>query len=386
MLSGRKQRLELPAGDFDQLCLLAASAGEDHEVRFLIEDEKGARHPAMLWMQNYAEPVGQWDNRIRGQELVEDPGQIMPAYIKTQPVGWVGTHRHSPSGENEAYQFTCLFKYTIPLPPGAQAIILPEDGDLRIAAATALRKREAQVTSIKPLYDRTQRSSVRIEVPRQDFVDRTTVTLSTPNQGADIHYTVDGTLPTRDSHRYVEPLTFEETTILRARAYAPGLESDYVADARLTRLEPAPSVEPGPVEPGLACQGYEGAWEKLPDFASLEPADSWIAGTVELPKEGLGPEDFGLTFSGYISIPHEGLYTFNLWSDDGSRLWIGDREVVDNYGLHGNQRKTVNLALGKGKHEIRVEFFQHLGGKALELEVEGPQIELQPVPAGWLFH
>lgn len=386
LLTGKGQRLELPEGDFDQLCLLAASTREDHEVRILVDDGEGVGRPVALWMQNYAEPIGQWDNRLRGRELVDDPAQIMPAYIKPQPVGWVGTHRHSPSGENEAYQFTYLFKYVIPLEPGARAIILPEDADLRIAAATALRKQEAQVRPVRPLYDRTRRASVRIEVPRLDFVDRTVVTLTTPNQGASIYYTVDGTTPTQASPRYGEPLTFDETTTLNARAYAPGLESDYVAAARLTRLEPEPSVQTGPVESGLVCKGYRGAWETLPDFATLEPADRWIAAAVELPKEGLGPEDFGLAFAGYITIPREGLYTFNLWSDDGSRLWIGGREVVNNDGLHGNQPKTVNLALGKGKHEIRVEFFQHLGGKALELEVEGPETERQPVPAGWLFH
>lgn len=45
----------------------------------------------------------------------------------------------------------------------------------------------------------------------------------TASEGAEIHYTLDGSTPTEASPRYVEPLAIEKTEVLRARAFAEGL-------------------------------------------------------------------------------------------------------------------------------------------------------------------
>ena len=46
------------------------------------------------------------------------------------------------------------------------------------------------------------------------------------------------------------------------------------------------------------------------------------------------PDGWGVVFSGYIDIPADGLYTFTVNSDDGSRLFIAGVQVVDNDGSH----------------------------------------------------
>lgn len=42
-----------------------------------------------------------------------------------------------------------------------------------------------------------------------------------------------------------------------------------------------------------------------------------------------------MVLTGFVSIAHAGSYTFNLGSDDGSRLSIGGQTVIDNDLLHG---------------------------------------------------
>ena len=133
------------------------------------------------------------------------------------------------------------------------------------------------------------------------------------------------------------------------------------------------------------CRYYEGEWKRLPAFDSLMPDRSSTEMRVGLPGYAR-EEDFALVFNGYIEAPRDGLYTFHLWSDDGSALYVGGDHVVDNDGLHGNQLRRGSVALKKGTHPIRIIFFQHLGGAALDLQVEGPGIDLQSVPAEWLFH
>ena len=57
------------------------------------------------------------------------------------------------------------------------------------------------------------------------FTDSTQVTISGPD-GATIHYTTDGTTPTAESTQYAEPLTFSQTTTLKAIAIKDGVSSE----------------------------------------------------------------------------------------------------------------------------------------------------------------
>ena len=95
---------------------------------------------------------------------------------------------------------------------------------------------------------------------------------------------------------------------------------------------------------------------------------------------------FGLTLSGFIRVPRQGIYTFYLSSDDGSRLEIGGRVVVDHDGYHSQSVKTGQVGLRRGWHPISVRYFQGGGGMALGLEVEGPGVSRRDVPAHWLAH
>jgi predicted histone-like DNA-binding protein len=57
------------------------------------------------------------------------------------------------------------------------------------------------------------------------FTESTQVTISGPD-GASIYYTTDGTTPTAESTQYAEPLTFSETTTLKAVAIKDGVSSE----------------------------------------------------------------------------------------------------------------------------------------------------------------
>ena len=57
------------------------------------------------------------------------------------------------------------------------------------------------------------------------FTESTQVTISGPD-GASIYYTTDGTTPTAESTQYAEPLTFSETTTLKAIAIKDGVSSE----------------------------------------------------------------------------------------------------------------------------------------------------------------
>jgi len=374
VLACRGQRIELPAGDFSHLYVLAAAIGGGRLASF-----DCAGKSTELWIQDYAAPIGAWNNRIVDGFVHHEPEQITAAYINRARVGWVGTHRHGPDGENEPYVFTHFFTYRIELPPGARSVRFPDDESVRVLAATAARNENDVAEAATDLYDRYDFTSVEILTGRREFLDSIEVVLRSPNPQAVIRYTLDGSEPAENSPLYDGVLTVTEATTVKARAYAPDLRPSAPAVAELTELTARSPAAERPTHDGLVCDYYEGAWNELPDFRALTPLRTDIAQQVEVPPHAAA-EDIGLVLTGYLRVPRRGVYRLHLWSDDGSALYLGDERLIDNDGLHGRVDMAASVALDPGLHPIRVEFFQHLGGVDLELGWEGPDLPLQPVP------
>ena len=72
-------------------------------------------------------------------------------------------------------------------------------------------------------------------------------------------------------------------------------------------------------------------------------------------------------------------------SNDGSRLYIDNKMVIDNDGQHGKIEKMGALNLSKGKHKFRVEYFQAGGKTVLELRVSGHLLNRESIPVSMLF-
>ncbi len=135
---------------------------------------------------------------------------------------------------------------------------------------------------------------------------------------------------------------------------------------------------------GLDYQYYEGSWTSLPNFASLTPAKTGAASTVDFSMRGR-EQNYGLRFTGYINVPTDGTYTFYTTSDDGTKLYIGTTEVVSNDGVHGDQEQSGTIGLKAGKHAITIIYFQGVGGQSLSASYSGPNINKQAIPASTFF-
>jgi len=126
---------------------------------------------------------------------------------------------------------------------------------------------------------------------------------------------------------------------------------------------------------------YEGDWNKIPDFAALEPK-----GTGKVPNGLIDAQvvkrrgSYGLVFKGKLMIEKAGDYEFFLTSDDGSRLIIDGEPVVDHDGVHpaGDIRKK-KIPLVAGEHSIEVRYFDKGGDKQLSLTVKGPGLGNLPL-------
>lgn len=99
------------------------------------------------------------------------------------------------------------------------------------------------------------------------------------------------------------------------------------------------------------------------------------------------PADFyALVFTGFIDIPEKDLYRLTLKSDDGSRLFIDGKLLVDNDGPHPVQEFSGLTRLDKGLVPIRVEFFEGIGNALLELRLQKAGDARKIVGADMFFH
>ncbi|HEU4966044.1 MAG TPA: PA14 domain-containing protein [Candidatus Saccharimonadales bacterium] len=100
-----------------------------------------------------------------------------------------------------------------------------------------------------------------------------------------------------------------------------------------------------------------------------------------------GPStDFEAQWSGWLTVPTTGSYTFGTESDDGSLITVNGQQVYnkwsDSPGTTGFG-SSINLTAGQSV-PITVDYYQHLGSASMSLQVEALGGAAQVVPTDWL--
>lgn len=122
---------------------------------------------------------------------------------------------------------------------------------------------------------------------------------------------------------------------------------------------------------------------RVPTFERLDPRIRFGEDySFSLPFEA---ECFAARWRGEIEAPAQGIYRFELESDDGSRLLIDGRPVIDHDGLHVYAGKAGEVALEKGRHQIAVEYFENGGFAAIRLFWTVPGRNRDEVPESALY-
>ncbi len=106
----------------------------------------------------------------------------------------------------------------------------------------------------------------------------------------------------------------------------------------------------------------------LPDFDTMTPVDNPIyANEINIPWQkwtsgfpGLRDrvEWFGIEYTGSFKPAKAGTYCFKLISDDGSKLFIDGKKVIDNDGIHMEWAGRDTLYLSDAPHTFKLDYFQ----------------------------
>ena len=108
---------------------------------------------------------------------------------------------------------------------------------------------------------------------------------------------------------------------------------------------------------------------QMPDFDLLTPIYTFVTPNLDVPErrytEGFPTpeiqsvvEDFAIRFRGELAIDTPGRYTFGLYADDGAKLYIDGRLVVDNDGVHVAMGKQGYITLAAGIYPVEIHYFQ----------------------------
>jgi alpha-mannosidase len=190
------QKIDLPAGRYNRVYVLASATGGDQAAQFRV-GEKAAN----VTVEDWGGFIGQWDTRLwkprpltiqRGgggfggngtppppTSLRQDwavsanhatwdiadrgspdwspnyPADFLgmsPGYIKRADVAWYASHHHTADGLNEPYQYSYLFAYAIDLPANAHTLTLPDNANIRVLAVSVAEE-NPEVKPAQPLYD-----------------------------------------------------------------------------------------------------------------------------------------------------------------------------------------------------------------------------------------
>jgi beta-glucosidase len=134
------------------------------------------------------------------------------------------------------------------------------------------------------------------------------------------------------------PMTPVPESLLRTPDGKPGLRGDYFSNRTLTGAPALSRVD-----------------AKL-DFA-------WGNGS---PAPGLASDDFSVRWTGKLVPNASGNYVLQIKGDDGYRLSLDGKVIVEDWTDHGSRARGIVMALEAGRsYDLLLEFYEHGGGADL---------------------
>jgi len=95
---------------------------------------------------------------------------------------------------------------------------------------------------------------------------------------------------------------------------------------------------------------------------------NWSVGS---PAAGIAADQFSVRWTRQLNFP-AGTYRFDVFSDDGVRLWVNNQLVIDQWQNQSEGRFSANVTLPAGTIPLRMEYFENQGRAAVSLSWNPP--------------
>ncbi|MDF2455176.1 MAG: type sorting protein [Cytophagaceae bacterium] len=110
---------------------------------------------------------------------------------------------------------------------------------------------------------------------------------------------------------------------------------------------------------------------------------SWGDGS---PNAAVNTDRFSARWTGQIQPKYSGEYTFYINSDNGRRVWVNNVLIIDQWADNWGTDYTGKITLTAGlKYDIKVEYFENVGGANIKFEWSSAQQTREVVPVSQLY-
>ena len=162
--------------------------------------------------------------------------------------------------------------------------------------------------------------------------------------------------------------------------YPSGITSD---DEESLTYYPAKKVNPK--KNGVKYTYYEGEFKNLEEVKTKGVKKDNGTMSYFIVDEAPIEDHYAYEFTSYLNIPETAVYRFFINSDDGAKLYIDGKLLIDNDGSHSAARKGQKIALNKGFHEIKIEYFEDYMGQELKVRMLSRNMPEQLIPENMLY-
>ncbi len=161
-----------------------------------------------------------------------------------------------------------------------------------------------------------------------------------------------------------------------AYMFGPAFLVHPVTRAMFNAAVPPPATVPPEALRDLEVQYYEGRNFDRPvgKVAEAKVDHTWPGPPLAEPPAGLKSlDEFSARWQGALVAPEDGEYEIGLEGDDGYRLWLDGKLVVEDWGEAAKRYKGTKVTLRKGQRvALRIDYYQGKFDRALRLAWRTP--------------
>ncbi len=136
---------------------------------------------------------------------------------------------------------------------------------------------------------------------------------------------------------------------------------------------------------GLFGEYFEGTGFQQSRFMRVDPNVDfdWGAGS---PAPGVPADRFSVRWTGWIEAAFRGPTTFHAIVDDGVRLWVGGRRIINEWADHYPTEFKASVTLEPGRrYPIQLEYYENAGEAVARLHWSTGGRDPVPIPATALY-
>jgi len=179
--------------------------------------------------------------------------------------------------------------------------------------------------------------------------------------------------PSGGGSAYVEPFyAVSPLEGIRDRA-GEGIRVEFAQGCYLTGASNLSPIPASALKPPPGVEGAQGLLGEYFDNQDLrgQPAFTRADAMVDFdwaggaPAEGFQADHFSARWTGRLIPPESGEYLLGVTSDDGTRLYLEDKLIIDDWRDHGAETRSVPVRLEAGReYSLRLEYYEN-GGLAV---------------------